>query len=144
PVSSVQLVPECLSQGQMKVSCRSEADILQYNWTLDGHILTDSEVFSRNTESNIIVLRQNISGRLVCSVSNRVSHSLNETSITGCVFSSLLTFRLRAVAVVLLLTGLFLYLTWKLKKYEKATPSALSATVENPENSVMMIQLNLE
>ncbi|MEQ2231213.1 hypothetical protein ILYODFUR_037237, partial [Ilyodon furcidens] len=59
-------------------------------------------------------------------------------------FSSLLTFGLRAVAVVLPLIGLFLYLTWKLKKYEKATPSALSATVENPENSVMMIQLNLE
>ncbi|XP_047209980.1 uncharacterized protein LOC124860590 isoform X1 [Girardinichthys multiradiatus] len=85
-VSSVQLVPECLSQGQMKVSCRSEADSLQYNWTLDGHILTDSELFSRNTESNIIVLRQNISGRLVCSVRNQVSHSLNETIISGCGF----------------------------------------------------------
>ncbi|MEQ2290989.1 hypothetical protein AMECASPLE_008762, partial [Ameca splendens] len=86
PVSSVQLVPECLSQGQMKVSCRSEADILQYNWRLDGHILTDSELFSRNNESNIIVLRQNISGRLICSVRNRVSYSLNETTISGCGF----------------------------------------------------------
>ncbi|KAK5611432.1 hypothetical protein CRENBAI_016902 [Crenichthys baileyi] len=86
PVSSVQLVSECLSQGQIKVSCRSEADSLQYNWTLGGHILTDSELFSRNNESNIIVLRQNISGRLVCSVRNPVSYSFKEMNISDCGF----------------------------------------------------------
>nr|XP_054594980.1 hepatocyte cell adhesion molecule-like isoform X2 [Nothobranchius furzeri] len=36
-VSSVQLVSECWSQGQMQVSCSSEeGDSPQYSWTLDG------------------------------------------------------------------------------------------------------------
>ncbi|XP_017279597.2 T-cell surface antigen CD2-like isoform X2 [Kryptolebias marmoratus] len=75
PVSSVQLVSECSSQGHMKVSCSSEGgDSPQYSWTLDGHTLTDSELLFRNNETNIIVLRQNVSGRLTCSVRNHVSN----------------------------------------------------------------------
>ncbi|XP_023183920.1 CD48 antigen [Xiphophorus maculatus] len=85
PVSSVQLVTECLSQGQMKVSCVSQGDSPQYSWALDGHTLTDSELFSRNTETNIIVLRQNISGHLVCSVKNPVSNSSEGMNLTYCV-----------------------------------------------------------
>ncbi|XP_035983344.1 contactin-1-like isoform X3 [Fundulus heteroclitus] len=89
PVSSVQLVSECVSQGKIKVSCLSEGgDSPQYDWTLDGHTLTDSELFSRNNETNIIFLRQNISGRLVCSVKNKVSDSFKEMKISdyGCIF----------------------------------------------------------
>ncbi|XP_012711099.2 hemicentin-2 isoform X2 [Fundulus heteroclitus] len=89
PVSSVQLVLECLSQGEMKVSCLSEGgDSPQYNWTLDGHTLTDSELFPENHETNVIVLRQNISGRLVCSVWNRFSFLSTEKTIStwGCTF----------------------------------------------------------
>nr|XP_054594977.1 uncharacterized protein LOC129162832 isoform X1 [Nothobranchius furzeri] len=86
-VSSVQLVSECWSQGQMQVSCSSEeGDSPQYSWTLDGHTLTDSELFSGNSQTNIIVLRQNISGRLVCSVRNRVSESSREKDISTCGF----------------------------------------------------------
>ncbi|XP_035983347.1 uncharacterized protein LOC105920137 [Fundulus heteroclitus] len=89
PVSSVQLVSECVPQGKLKVSCLSEGgDSPQYDWTLDGHTLTDSELFSRNNETNIIFLRQNISGRLVCSVRNKVSNSFKEMKISdyGCIF----------------------------------------------------------
>ncbi|XP_017162568.1 hepatocyte cell adhesion molecule-like isoform X1 [Poecilia reticulata] len=88
PVSSVQLVSQCLSQGQINVSCLSEGGDSrpQYSWTLDGHSLRDSELFSGNNESNIIVLRQNISGRLVCSVRNQVSFILREIQISTCVF----------------------------------------------------------
>ncbi|XP_017282679.1 T-cell surface antigen CD2-like isoform X2 [Kryptolebias marmoratus] len=87
PVSSVQLVPQCLSQGQMKVSCSSEeGDSPQYSWTLDGHTLTDSELLSGNNETNIIVLRQNISGRLSCSVRNHVSNESKDTQISTCGF----------------------------------------------------------
>ncbi|KAM4732913.1 uncharacterized protein FYW61_008533 [Anableps anableps] len=86
PVSSVQLVHECLSQGQMKVSCLSEADSPHYTWSLDGHTLTDSELFSRNDETNIIVLRQNIPGHLVCSVRNQVSNSSKGMNLIGCGF----------------------------------------------------------
>ncbi|XP_043984026.1 uncharacterized protein LOC122837618 isoform X2 [Gambusia affinis] len=87
PVSSIKIVSECLSQGQMKVSCQSETgDSLQYNWTLDGRTLTDSELFSENNETEVIVLRQNISGRLVCSVWNRFSSLSTEKTISTCGF----------------------------------------------------------
>lgn len=86
PVSSVQLVSECLSQGQMKVSCLSEGDSPQYSWTLDGHRLTDSELFSRNNETNIIILRQNLRGHLVCSVKNQISNSSKGMNLSRCGF----------------------------------------------------------
>ncbi|XP_027864759.1 uncharacterized protein LOC114139196 isoform X1 [Xiphophorus couchianus] len=86
PVSSVQLVPECLSQGQMKVSCVSQGDSPHYSWTLDGHNLTDCELFSRNIETNIIVLRRNISGHLVCSVRNPVSNISKGMKLSDCGF----------------------------------------------------------
>ncbi|XP_054890109.1 T-cell surface antigen CD2 [Poeciliopsis prolifica] len=86
PVSSVQLVRQCLSQGEMKVSCVSQGDSPQYSWTLNGHNLTNSEIFSGNSGANIIVLRQNISGHLVCSVRNQVSNSFKGMDVTDCGF----------------------------------------------------------
>ncbi|XP_054890113.1 hemicentin-1-like isoform X2 [Poeciliopsis prolifica] len=85
PVYPVQLISQCLSEGHMKVSCVSQGDSTLYSWTLDGHALTNSEIFSRNNEANIIVLRQNISGYLVCSVSNKVSNSSKGMNLTHCV-----------------------------------------------------------
>ncbi|MEQ2280184.1 hypothetical protein AMECASPLE_017011 [Ameca splendens] len=142
PMSSVQLVSECLSQGQMKVSCLSEGgDSPQYSWTLDGHILTDSELLSRNYENNIIVLRQNISGHLICSVTNQVSYSFNQMNISGCGLSHLLILGLRATVVILPLTGMSLYFTWRRKKCEKADDSAVSQIIEDLDNSVLMIEM---
>ncbi|KAM6923691.1 uncharacterized protein FYW49_006143 isoform 1-T1 [Xenentodon cancila] len=87
PVSSVLLVSECLSEGQMKVSCSSDGgDSPQYSWTLDGHTLTDSELLSGAADTNIIILKQNVSGRLVCSVRNHISRVSNETILTTCGF----------------------------------------------------------
>ncbi|XP_072251914.1 uncharacterized protein [Leuresthes tenuis] len=87
PVSSVQLVSECLSQGQMNVSCSSEGgDSPQYSWTLDGHTLTDTELLSGSKETNIITLKQHVSGRLVCSVRNHISSVSKEKNISNCGF----------------------------------------------------------
>ncbi|XP_039669259.1 peroxidasin homolog isoform X1 [Perca fluviatilis] len=87
PVSSVLLVSECLSQGEMRVSCSSEGgDSPQYSWTLDGRTLTDAELFSGNTETNSITLKQKVSGRLVCSVRNQVSNVSEEKTISTCGF----------------------------------------------------------
>ncbi|XP_005720010.1 uncharacterized protein LOC102195901 [Pundamilia nyererei] len=86
PVSSVLLLSECLSQGEMKVSCSSEGgDSPQYSWTLDGRTLTDAELLSVNNESNIITLKQHVSGRLVCSVRNNVSKE-ERISTCCCIF----------------------------------------------------------
>ncbi|CAI5651992.1 unnamed protein product [Oreochromis niloticus] len=97
PVSSVLLVSECLSQGEMRVSCSSGGgDSPQYSWTLDGRTLTDAELLSGNGTNNI-TLKQHVSGHLVCSVWNSVSNvseeqktcrfinctSLNRTQILG-------------------------------------------------------------
>ncbi|CAI5652013.1 unnamed protein product [Oreochromis niloticus] len=110
PVSSVLLVSECLSQGDMRVSCSSEGgDSPQYSWTLDGRTLTDAELLSVNNESNIITLKQHVSGRLVCSVRNNVSNVSKEERISTCgagilplmggVLSALIIFLVVGVAV---------------------------------------------
>ncbi|XP_042269972.1 hepatocyte cell adhesion molecule-like [Thunnus maccoyii] len=85
PVSSVLLDSECLSQGEMRVSCSSEGgDSPQYSWTLDGHTLTDAQLLSGNNETNIITLKQDVSGLLVCSVRNHVSNVSKEEKIPTC------------------------------------------------------------
>ncbi|XP_023251862.1 uncharacterized protein LOC111646564 isoform X2 [Seriola lalandi dorsalis] len=87
PVSSVLLVTECLSQGEMRASCSSEGgDSPQYSWTLGGRTLTHTELLSGNHETNNITLKQHVSGRLVCSVKNNVSHVSKEETISNCGF----------------------------------------------------------
>ncbi|XP_019222203.1 hepatocyte cell adhesion molecule-like [Oreochromis niloticus] len=87
PVSSVLLLSECLSLGERRVSCSFEGgDSPQYSWTLDGRTLTDAELLSGNNETNIITLKQNVSGRLVCSVRNNVSNVSKEERISTCGF----------------------------------------------------------
>ncbi|XP_045886786.1 T-cell surface antigen CD2-like isoform X2 [Micropterus dolomieu] len=87
PVTSVLLVSECLSQGEMRVSCSSEGgDSPQYSWTLDGHTLTDAQLLSGNNESNNITLKQDVSGQLVCSARNNVSSVSKKEKISTCGF----------------------------------------------------------
>ncbi|XP_042069323.1 T-cell surface antigen CD2-like isoform X1 [Haplochromis burtoni] len=87
PVSSVLLLSECLSQGEMRVSCSSQGgDSPQYSWTLDGRTLTDAELLSGNNKSNNIILKQHVSGHLVCSVRNHVNSVSKEQRICTCGF----------------------------------------------------------
>nr|XP_043896277.1 uncharacterized protein LOC122778438 isoform X2 [Solea senegalensis]XP_043896278.1 uncharacterized protein LOC122778438 isoform X2 [Solea senegalensis] len=88
PFSSVTLVNDCLSQGEMRMSCTTDGggDSPQYSWTLDGHTLTQDELLFGNKDTDIIVLRQNVSGLLVCSVSNHVSSISKDMRIPTCGF----------------------------------------------------------
>ncbi|XP_030002177.1 uncharacterized protein LOC115427673 [Sphaeramia orbicularis] len=87
PVSSVQLDSECLSQGGRRASCSSDGgDSPHYSWTLDGHTLKDSQLLYGNQTSNNIILREDVSGQLVCSVSNHVSSVSKGERISTCVF----------------------------------------------------------
>ncbi|KAE8285947.1 hypothetical protein D5F01_LYC15626 [Larimichthys crocea] len=71
----------------MRVSCSSEGgDSPQYSWTLDGHTLTDTQLLSRNNETNNIILRQDVSGQLTCSVKNHVSTVSKTKTISTCGF----------------------------------------------------------
>ncbi|CAK6956565.1 T-cell surface antigen CD2-like [Scomber scombrus] len=122
PVSSVRLASECLSQGEMRVSCSSEGgDSPQYSWTLDGHTLTDDQLLSGSKETNIITLNQDVSGLLVCSVRNHISSVSKEEKISTC-------------------AGIVIYFTWK-KKYKKAETSTVPPTMVHPEDSFAMVEL---
>ncbi|KAG7244867.1 hypothetical protein INR49_028076 [Caranx melampygus] len=85
PVSSSRLVNDCLSQGELKVSCLSEGgDSPEYSWTLDGRTLTDDKLLSGNKKNNTIILNQDISGLLACSVKNNVSHVSAKKQMSTC------------------------------------------------------------
>ncbi|CAI5652046.1 unnamed protein product [Oreochromis niloticus] len=111
PVSSVLLLSECLSQGEITVSCSSEGgDSPQYSWTLGGRTLTDAELLSGNNKTNNITVKQHVSGHLVCSVRNNISDVSKEERISTCeagtlpliggVVSALLMLLLVGVAVI--------------------------------------------
>ncbi|TKS72407.1 Hepatocyte cell adhesion molecule [Collichthys lucidus] len=134
PVSSVLLVSECLSQGEMRVSCSSEGgDSPQYSWTLDGHTLTDTQLLPGNNEANNITLRQDVSGQLTCSVKNHVS-SVSKTKTISTCDHSLLILSLSAAVVILILIGIAVC-------FEKAEGSSVRRRVEHQENSVMMVEM---
>ncbi|KAL3972945.1 G1/S-specific cyclin-D2 [Sarotherodon galilaeus] len=107
PVSSVLMVSECLSQGEMRVSCSSEGgDSPQYSWTLDGRTLTDAELLPGNNKTNNITVKQNVSGHLACSVRNNVSDVSKEEMISTCEAGTLpLIGGVVSALVMLLLVG---------------------------------------
>ncbi|XP_036826016.1 uncharacterized protein LOC110504834 isoform X4 [Oncorhynchus mykiss] len=83
PVSSPQLSSECLSHGEMKVSCSSEGDGPQYSWTLDGQTLRDTET-SPGEETNTITLKKDLSGDLTCTVRNNINSDTVSRRIVHC------------------------------------------------------------
>ncbi|XP_071373462.1 uncharacterized protein [Centroberyx affinis] len=85
PVSTPRLADECLSQGEVMVSCSSEAgDSRQYSWTLDGRTLMDTELISGDNTTNNITLKPGLTGRLVCLVKNNVSNATASENISIC------------------------------------------------------------
>ncbi|TWW54953.1 hypothetical protein D4764_09G0000020 [Takifugu flavidus] len=115
PVSTVRLTSECLSQGEKRMSCSSVGDSPQYSWTLDGDTLTDDQLLSGNNETNEIILKQTVSGRLVCLVRNHVSEASVTEMISTC-DNVLLTLFFRALVMIFIFSGIFIYFSWKKKK----------------------------
>ncbi|TWW54957.1 hypothetical protein D4764_09G0000060 [Takifugu flavidus] len=103
PVSTVRLTSECLSQGEKRMSCSSDGDSPQYSWTLDGDTLTDDQLLSGNNETNEIILKQTVSGRLVCLVRNHISEASVTEMISTCGRSTLMVI---GIVLSLLLIGL--------------------------------------
>ncbi|XP_019222378.1 hepatocyte cell adhesion molecule [Oreochromis niloticus] len=105
----------------MRVSCSSEGgDSPQYSWTLDGRTLTDAELLSVNNETNIITLKQHVSGRLVCSVRNNVSDVSKEERISTCGNLPLIGGVLSAL-VIFLVVGVAVICAWRKKQNSKPT-----------------------
>ncbi|XP_029917837.1 hepatocyte cell adhesion molecule-like isoform X3 [Myripristis murdjan] len=104
PVSSPLLASECLSQGEVRVSCSSEeGDSPQYSWTLDGHTLMDSQLLSANEDNKEITLKPGVSGQLVCSVNNHVSSAAANKMISQCAGTGIILRIAASLAVMLFL-----------------------------------------
>ncbi|XP_029917840.1 hepatocyte cell adhesion molecule-like isoform X6 [Myripristis murdjan] len=122
PVSSPLLASECLSQGELRVSCSSEeGDSPQYSWTLDGHTLMDSQLLSANEDNKEITLKPGVSGQLVCSVNNNVSSAAANKMISWCAGYIPIIAGCLAAMVVVLLVVLGVYYT-QIKKKKKQIP----------------------
>ncbi|XP_052344139.1 uncharacterized protein LOC118363380 isoform X4 [Oncorhynchus keta] len=83
PVSSPQLSSECLSHGEMRVSCSSEGDGPQYSWTLDGQTLSNTDAPPDN-KTNTITLKKGLSGNLTCTVRNYINSDTVSRRISHC------------------------------------------------------------
>ncbi|XP_029515444.1 uncharacterized protein LOC115129342 isoform X2 [Oncorhynchus nerka] len=83
PVSRPQLSSECLSHGEMRVSCSSEGDGPQYSWTLDGQTLNDTDAPPDN-KTNTITLKKGLSGDLTCTVRNYINSDTVSRRISHC------------------------------------------------------------
>ncbi|XP_034147612.1 uncharacterized protein LOC105025841 [Esox lucius] len=67
----------------MRVSCSSKGDFVQFNWTLIGDPLIDTERTVGN-ETNTITLKKGWSGILTCHVRNHVSNANHSIKISHC------------------------------------------------------------
>ncbi|XP_071314356.1 T-cell surface antigen CD2-like isoform X1 [Trachinotus anak] len=142
PVSAIQLVSECLSQRMMRVSCSSEGgDSPQYSWTLDGHTLTDAELLCGNHETNNIILKQHVSGRVGCSVRNNISRVSKQETISTCKDHSLLICGLQFAVAVLAVIGIVVFFHLKKKKNMRAEVPASPRAVEYSENSFSVVEM---
>ncbi|KAM9513559.1 uncharacterized protein ACWYII_046958 [Salvelinus alpinus] len=83
PVSSPQLSSQCLTHGEMRVSCSSEGDSPQYSWTLDGHTHRDTDA-SPGDKTNTITLKRGQSGDLTCTVKNNINSVTVSKIISPC------------------------------------------------------------
>ncbi|XP_052010967.1 uncharacterized protein LOC127663420 isoform X3 [Xyrauchen texanus] len=74
PIGSVEVSIIC--SGEMRASCSSEGDQLNFSWTLNGQELED--------RNNIIHLDEETSGNIICTVNNHVSHGQKNISVNRC------------------------------------------------------------
>ncbi|XP_029368947.1 uncharacterized protein LOC115050256 isoform X1 [Echeneis naucrates] len=142
PVSSVRLVSERLSQGEMRVSCLSEGgDSPQYSWTLDGHTLTDAELLTGHNETNNITLKQHVSGRLACSVRNHVSSVFADEKISAFKDPALLICGMMFAVAVISVIGIFIFFHLKKKKYKQGEVATNPRAMEPSGDSFSAVEL---
>ncbi|XP_071317339.1 hepatic and glial cell adhesion molecule-like isoform X3 [Trachinotus anak] len=132
PVSEPAVSQMCLSPEQMKVSCSSEGDRVEFILTLDSNLLIQTRAGNTDKQltagvSNVtIILHGQLTGVLTCNVRNNVSREETFIHLTSCKGSpSLLCLVTAAVtasiASLLLLLVLFLGITHFSKKTRPKT-----------------------
>ncbi|KAJ8348144.1 hypothetical protein SKAU_G00267330 [Synaphobranchus kaupii] len=83
PLSEPVISQLCLPHGEVRVSCSSDGDVTEYNWTL-GHKPLDGGAAYLKDEKNTVILKKNVSGNITCSVWNHVSHNLTTVRLSAC------------------------------------------------------------
>ncbi|KAL0974043.1 hypothetical protein UPYG_G00214650 [Umbra pygmaea] len=78
-----QLSSECLSQGEVRVSCFSERGSPQYSWTLDGFTLDTTMAFISDI-TDTVILKKGIVGSLACRVNNDINTPTVTWDISPC------------------------------------------------------------
>ncbi|XP_057705477.1 uncharacterized protein LOC130923654 [Corythoichthys intestinalis] len=86
PIKYVHLATACLSKGEQLVSCISDVGDLQYSWALNHRKLEDTALLSGHVHSKSIILKQHVSGWLVCNVRNHISYDRRGVDINTCGF----------------------------------------------------------
>ncbi|XP_015205244.1 uncharacterized protein [Lepisosteus oculatus] len=84
PVSQPVVKHTCLPHGEVIVTCwAEEGDRPSYTWALDGKALNESVAYLSD-EDNIIILKQSVSGNLVCTARNGISENYTSHVISAC------------------------------------------------------------
>nr|XP_029517648.1 hepatocyte cell adhesion molecule-like isoform X2 [Oncorhynchus nerka] len=143
PVSSPQLSSQCLTHGEMRVSCSSEGDGPQYSWTLDGHPLRDTEA-SPGDKTNTITLKRGQSGDLTCTVKNNINSVTVSKIISPCEeIIGMVAASLAGVVLVLVMV-LAVYCVQKKKKPPKTSVHVDSQDVEYANVRTLKKQMRLQ
>ncbi|XP_029973534.1 hepatocyte cell adhesion molecule isoform X3 [Salarias fasciatus] len=120
PVTSVQLTPECLFEGEKRISCSAGGgDSPQFSWTLDGRRLTEEELVSGADETNSVTLKLNVSGQLVCWVHNNVSNASGTMELDTCGDYLSILAGVLATLVILIVVALLIIYFLKKKQHNK-------------------------
>ncbi|KAJ8015331.1 hypothetical protein DPEC_G00025010 [Dallia pectoralis] len=82
PVSTPNLTIECLTDGEMMVSCSSNGDIVQFNWTLVEYPVNPESTV--RYETNNTTLSKGWSGDLTCHVRNNISNAHQNIKVSHC------------------------------------------------------------
>ncbi|XP_015205247.2 uncharacterized protein [Lepisosteus oculatus] len=84
PVSQPLVKHTCLPHGEVRVTCwAEEGDHPSYTWALDGKALNESVAYLSD-EDHTVILKQSVSGNLVCTVRNGISENYTSHVISAC------------------------------------------------------------
>ncbi|XP_035288105.1 uncharacterized protein LOC118235156 isoform X2 [Anguilla anguilla] len=83
PLSKPVISQLCLPHGEVRVSCSSDGDVTEYNWTL-GHKPLDGGVAYLKDEKDTVILKKNVPENITCSVRNHVSHNYTTVRRFAC------------------------------------------------------------
>ncbi|XP_070773722.1 uncharacterized protein [Enoplosus armatus] len=163
PVTKPSVSQTCLSPEEMKISCSSEGDEVEFILTLDSHLLMQTRGHSQSPSSSTadtrslagstdkqhepsvsnvaISLHGQLTGNFMCNVRNNVSREetvIRLTSCKGSVFQGFISHVTVTVAVIASVATLLLLLALFLGiKYLNKKTRPMTANEDNAEDEIV-------